>query len=220
MVHIIVGILGLLMNPFGFWLDKEPPHTVGGGINKLNLLRDHREKIVENLESGISEANALHNETVTQMRILQVNIYLAGGAFLGVLVGIIATSNITIPRLFYASAWLLLISLVVGPIVTFVEWNYEANRATKTRQRQELARMLLVQGGRDDQAIALIGQTIDDIKKMSKRSKGFWTFLIMLKWLATLAFFISICLVAGSFLLHAKNNYSLNNYGVCISCPN
>jgi hypothetical protein len=217
LINVIVGFIGFCMNPFAFWLDKEPPHTTNGPINLLSLLSTHREKVLQHLENGVLERAAAFNETITQLRALQINLYLAGGAFLGVLIGIIATSNEAPPRMFFIAAWMLTINIILGPILIFIEWGQESHRAMKLKQSQEVAWMLFT-AGRDAEAKEIINSTIDEIKKMPKKQKAFWAALIMLKWLSIHIFFVSICLIAVSFLLREVPNHIQNETDLCISC--
>jgi len=223
--HILRFLLKILQDPFGFWLKIEKPSLpsdFGTPGNYINLLSDHRNEVLDAIREGILEKSQMQNETITQTRSLKLNIFLAGGALLGVMLGISQTNQVPFSSLQIFSAWLLLCCIILGPVSLLLDWSFEAKRVSQAQHNEQVAWLLLTKGGHDEEAKKLLNLNVDDLQKIPKWM--FWFYFIngIIRSISIIAFIISTILLSSSILLsqsQEKDRLNKNTYDVCIACP-
>ncbi len=226
MKRFFVFILGVLQNPFSFWLNVEEPKLPDdfgkSNLDSTSLLETHREEIIDSIKKGIIQKSEMHNETITQIRSLKLNIFIAGGAFLGILLGFSITNQITFTPIQSFSAWLLLFGIILGPISILLDWNFEDARINQAYHNEQLAWMLLINGDHDEYAKELLKKNIDDLLKIPNWMFWFYYINEIISSFLIIAFIIATILLSTNILLQRtdqENYLKQESYQTCISCP-
>jgi len=196
---IAVKITPFLIDPFGWWIKSNNPYEARGNersVSHLAMILNNREELVKFATNSALESTHAANEGVSQRRNLYLNFFIASGAFLGTLIGIIGVQG-EFNNLFLIPTYLLLISFIVGVFVVNFEWSMENKRAGQRKINAEIASIYFMQS-RDAEAIKLLNQTIDD------HMPFFWVYFWVLT-IRTLAFLcaifaiISLCIITTFF---------------------
>ena len=213
MENIILVLLKALLvplrffsDPFGLLYRVKKPQTEnreGRLLNFQNVQFNDLKQRVEFLFENIREKNRMHNEVVTNLRTLAITIFVAMGTFLGVILGIIATSDVKMHWTFTISAWVLLICFVIGTLATLIEWSYERNRVQQMQMYEEIGTLLLM-GGDEKQAEKFLSKTIDDLEKLPAMKILAGAILPALKNLSLILSYVALIVMATGILLGWK----------------